>query len=79
MIARVRAGEPEAYAEDVVQQAFVKAYCALGRFRDGAGCGGRRVVAGAALALVLRPYVTRLPLTRRGKDAPGPRQELLDA
>jgi RNA polymerase sigma factor (sigma-70 family) len=59
VIARVRAGEPEAYAElvrahtgialraaaalgagadaeDVVQQAFVKAYCALGRFRDGA-------------------------------------------
>ncbi|MCX4883121.1 MULTISPECIES: RNA polymerase sigma factor [unclassified Streptomyces] len=59
MIARVRAGEPEAYAElvrahtgialraaaalgagadaeDVVQQAFVKAYCALGGFRDGA-------------------------------------------
>ncbi len=59
MIARVRAGQPEAYAElvrahtgialraaaalgagpdaeDVVQQAFVKAYCALGRFRDGA-------------------------------------------
>ncbi|KUO21714.1 siderophore-interacting protein [Streptomyces dysideae] len=59
MIARVRAGEPEAYAElvrahtgialraaaalgagadaeDVVQQAFVKAYCALGRFQDGA-------------------------------------------
>lgn len=58
MIARVRAGEPEAYAElvrahtgialraavalgagadaeDVVQQAFVKAYCALGRFREG--------------------------------------------
>ncbi|MFJ4687687.1 RNA polymerase sigma factor [Streptomyces sp. NPDC091377] len=58
MIARVRAGEPEAYAElvrahtgialraaaalgagsdaeDVVQQAFVKAYCALGRFQDG--------------------------------------------
>ncbi|MDR3084550.1 MAG: RNA polymerase sigma factor [Streptomyces sp.] len=58
MIARVRAGEPEAYAElvrahtgialraaaalgagadaeDVVQQAFVKAYCALGRFKDG--------------------------------------------
>ncbi|MFJ9663834.1 RNA polymerase sigma factor [Streptomyces sp. NPDC101219] len=57
MIARVRAGEPEAYAElvrahtgialraaaalgagpdaeDVVQQAFVKAYCSLGRFRD---------------------------------------------
>ncbi|WPP31634.1 RNA polymerase sigma factor [Streptomyces sp. CL7] len=59
MIARVRAGQLEAYAElvrahtgialraaaalgagpdaeDVVQQAFVKAYCALGRFRDGA-------------------------------------------
>jgi RNA polymerase sigma-70 factor (ECF subfamily) len=59
VIARVRAGEPEAYAElvrahtgialraaaalgagadaeDVVQQAFVKAYCSLGRFRDGA-------------------------------------------
>ncbi|MFJ8009663.1 RNA polymerase sigma factor [Streptomyces fagopyri] len=59
VIARVRAGEPEAYAElvrahtgialraaralgagadaeDVVQQAFLKAYCALGRFRDGA-------------------------------------------
>ncbi|MFV8184095.1 RNA polymerase sigma factor [Streptomyces spinosirectus] len=59
MIARVRAGEAEAYAdlvrahtgialraaaalgagadaEDVVQQAFVKAYCALGGFRDGA-------------------------------------------
>lgn len=59
MIARVRAGQPEAYAElvrartgialraaaalgagadaeDVVQQAFVKAYCALGRFKDGA-------------------------------------------
>ncbi|MED7826963.1 RNA polymerase sigma factor [Streptomyces chiangmaiensis] len=59
MIARVRAGEPEAYAElvrahtgialraaaalgagadaeDVVQQAFVKAYCALGRFRSDA-------------------------------------------
>ncbi|CAL9444693.1 ECF RNA polymerase sigma factor SigW [Streptomyces sp. enrichment culture] len=58
MIARVRAGEPEAYAElvrahtgialraaaalgagadaeDVVQQAFVKAYCSLGGFRDG--------------------------------------------
>ncbi|MFJ9740203.1 RNA polymerase sigma factor [Streptomyces sp. NPDC101166] len=58
MIARVRAGEPEAYAdlvrahtgialraaralgagadaEDVVQQAFFKAYCSLGRFRDG--------------------------------------------
>ena len=59
VIARVRAGEPEAYAElvraftgvalraaaalgagsdaeDVVQQSFFKAYCALGRFRDGA-------------------------------------------
>ncbi|MER7566286.1 RNA polymerase sigma factor [Streptomyces sp. NPDC048523] len=58
MIARVRAGDPEAYAElvrahtglamraatalgagadaeDVVQQAFVKAYCSLGRFREG--------------------------------------------
>jgi RNA polymerase sigma-70 factor (ECF subfamily) len=58
VIARVRAGDPEAYAdlvrahtgialraaaalgagadaEDVVQQAFVKAYCALGRFKDG--------------------------------------------
>ncbi|TLS44585.1 RNA polymerase sigma factor [Streptomyces montanus] len=58
MIARVRAGEPEAYAylvrahtgialraaralgagadaEDVVQQAFFKAYCSLERFRDG--------------------------------------------
>ncbi|MEU6377718.1 RNA polymerase sigma factor [Streptomyces sp. NPDC046909] len=58
MIARVRAGEPDAYAElvrahtgialraaavlgagadaeDVVQQAFVKAYCALGTFKDG--------------------------------------------
>ncbi|MFC8130094.1 RNA polymerase sigma factor [Streptomyces sp. NPDC057302] len=58
MIARVRAGETEAYAElvraftglalraavalgagadaeDVVQQAFFKAYCSLGRFRDG--------------------------------------------
>lgn len=58
VIARVRAGEPEAYAElvraftgialraakalgagsdaeDVVQQAFFKAYCSLGRFRDG--------------------------------------------
>ncbi|MFD7702519.1 hypothetical protein [Streptomyces caelestis] len=37
------------------------------------------VVAGAALALVLRPHATRLPLTRRRKDGPGPRQELLDA
>lgn len=59
VIARVRAGEPEAYAElvrahtgiairaaralgagadaeDVVQQAFIKAYCSLGRFREGA-------------------------------------------
>ncbi|MFE7035544.1 RNA polymerase sigma factor [Streptomyces sp. NPDC057621] len=59
VIARVRAGEPEAYAqlvrahtglalraaaalgagadaEDVVQQAFFKAYSSLGRFRDGA-------------------------------------------
>ncbi|MEV8597399.1 hypothetical protein [Streptomyces sp. NPDC052012] len=36
------------------------------------------VVAGAALALVLRPYVTRLPLMGRRKDDPGPRQELLD-
>ncbi|MFF2845069.1 RNA polymerase sigma factor [Streptomyces sp. NPDC058001] len=59
VIARVRAGEPEAYAllvrahtalalraaralgagadaEDVVQQSFLKAYCTLGRFRDGA-------------------------------------------
>ncbi|WP_318208789.1 RNA polymerase sigma factor [Streptomyces sp. SJL17-1] len=58
VIARVRAGEPEAYAalvraytavalraavacgagaeaEDVVQQAFFKAYCSLGRFREG--------------------------------------------
>ncbi|GGT58995.1 RNA polymerase sigma factor [Streptomyces purpureus] len=58
VIARVRAGEPEAYAElvrahtgvalraavafgagadaeDVVQQAFIKAYCSLGRFKDG--------------------------------------------
>ncbi|MEU9171777.1 sigma-70 family RNA polymerase sigma factor [Streptomyces sp. NPDC048420] len=58
VIARVRAGDPEAYAElvrahtgialraaavlgagadaeDVVQQAFVKAYCALGRFKEG--------------------------------------------
>nr|WP_318783850.1 RNA polymerase sigma factor [Streptomyces spectabilis] len=58
VIARVRAGEAEAYAElvraftgmalraaaalgagadaeDVVQQSFFKAYCALGRFRDG--------------------------------------------
>ncbi|MET7616425.1 sigma-70 family RNA polymerase sigma factor [Streptomyces sp. NPDC005408] len=59
VIARVRAGEPEAYAElvrahtnvalraavafgagadaeDVVQNAFLKAYQSLGRFRDGA-------------------------------------------
>ncbi|WP_254396699.1 hypothetical protein [Streptomyces sp. AC558_RSS880] len=36
-------------------------------------------VAGAVLALVLRPYVTRLPPVRRRKDDPGPRQELLDA
>ncbi|MFI7317983.1 RNA polymerase sigma factor [Streptomyces venezuelae] len=58
VIARVRAGDPEAYAElvraftsialraavalgagseaeDVVQQAFFKAYCSLGRFKDG--------------------------------------------
>ncbi|MGW6056363.1 RNA polymerase sigma factor [Streptomyces sp. NPDC055189] len=58
VIARVRAGEAEAYAElvraftglalraavalgagadaeDVVQQAFFKAYCSLGRFKDG--------------------------------------------
>ncbi|GAA3498813.1 hypothetical protein GCM10019016_059160 [Streptomyces prasinosporus] len=35
-------------------------------------------VAGAALALVLRPYVTRWPLPRRRKDGPGPRQQLLD-
>ncbi|MEV5793946.1 RNA polymerase sigma factor [Streptomyces sp. NBC_01558] len=58
VIARVRAGEPEAYAElvrahtgiairaaralgagadaeDVVQQAFIKAYCSLERFREG--------------------------------------------
>ncbi|WP_245238875.1 RNA polymerase sigma factor [Streptomyces sp. MZ04] len=58
VIARVRAGEAEAYAElvraftglalraavalgagadaeDVVQQAFFKAYCSLGRFREG--------------------------------------------
>lgn len=58
VIARVRAGDPEAYAElvrahtgialraaaalgagadaeDVVQQAFVKAYCGLGRFKEG--------------------------------------------
>ncbi|NEB80109.1 RNA polymerase sigma factor [Streptomyces sp. SID14478] len=58
VIARVRAGEPEAYAElvraftaialraaralgagadaeDVVQQSFFKAYCSLGRFKDG--------------------------------------------
>lgn len=37
------------------------------------------VVAGAVLALVLRPYVTRWPLIRRRKEDPGPRQELLDA
>ncbi|MFF3894840.1 hypothetical protein ACFYY3_16915 [Streptomyces sp. NPDC001812] len=37
------------------------------------------LVAGAALALVLRPYVTRWPPIRRRKDDPGPRQELLDA
>ncbi|PWI10968.1 hypothetical protein DIZ27_08905 [Streptomyces sp. NWU339] len=39
------------------------------------------LAAGAALALVLRPYVTRLPLIRRREDRedPGPRQELLDA
>jgi hypothetical protein len=36
-------------------------------------------VAGAVLALVLRPYVMRLPPVRRRKDDPGPRQELLDA
>lgn len=36
-------------------------------------------VAGAALALVLRPYVTRLPVMRRREDGTGPRQELLDA
>ncbi|MFI5570815.1 hypothetical protein ACIA6T_26440 [Streptomyces sp. NPDC051740] len=36
-------------------------------------------VAGAVLALVLRPYVTRWPLIRRRKEDPGPRQELLDA
>ncbi|WP_407698813.1 RNA polymerase sigma factor [Streptomyces acidicola] len=58
VIARVRTGDPEAYAdlvrahtgialraaralgagadaEDVVQQAFFKAYCSLGRFREG--------------------------------------------
>ncbi|MCT7353943.1 hypothetical protein N4P33_17495 [Streptomyces sp. 15-116A] len=34
-------------------------------------------VAGAALALVLRPYVTRWPPIRQRRD-PGPRQELLD-
>ncbi|MBT3151703.1 hypothetical protein HTV45_12535 [Streptomyces sp. CHD11] len=34
------------------------------------------VVAGASLALLLRPYGTRL--VQRRKDAPGPRQELLD-
>ncbi|MFI8088147.1 hypothetical protein ACIF9R_07485 [Streptomyces sp. NPDC086080] len=34
------------------------------------------VVAGAALALLLRPYGTRL--IHRRKDDPGPRQELLD-
>ncbi|GAA2550299.1 hypothetical protein GCM10010398_41870 [Streptomyces fimbriatus] len=33
--------------------------------------------AGAALALVLRPYVIRAPLMRR-RGEPGPRQELLD-
>lgn len=37
------------------------------------------VVAGAALTLVLRPYVTRWPPIRRRKEDPGPRQELLDA
>ncbi|MFC8424782.1 hypothetical protein ACFUN7_28675 [Streptomyces sp. NPDC057236] len=37
------------------------------------------MAAGAVLALVLRPYVTRWPLIRRRKDDPGPRQELLDA
>jgi hypothetical protein len=35
-------------------------------------------VAGAVLALVLRPYAARLPLIRRRKDDPGPRRELLD-
>ncbi|MGC3002468.1 hypothetical protein ACPF8X_29860 [Streptomyces sp. G35A] len=34
-------------------------------------------VAGAALALVLRPYVVRVPLIRR-RGEPGPRQELRD-
>ncbi|CAL9558487.1 hypothetical protein SUDANB176_04594 [Streptomyces sp. enrichment culture] len=33
--------------------------------------------AGAALALVLRPYAVRVPLMRR-RGEPGPRQELLD-
>lgn len=37
------------------------------------------LVAGAALALALRPYVTRWPSIRRRKDGSGPRQELLDA
>lgn len=36
------------------------------------------LVAGAAAALVLRPYVTRWPRLGRRKDDPGPRQELLD-
>ncbi|MFC5954454.1 hypothetical protein ACFP51_08125 [Streptomyces pratens] len=38
------------------------------------------VVGGAALGLILRPYVMRLPLMprRRGRRDPGPRQELLD-
>ncbi|MET9149854.1 hypothetical protein ABZX82_01025 [Streptomyces griseoflavus] len=36
------------------------------------------VAVGAALALVLRPYVKRWPAMRRQKGDPGPRQELLD-
>ncbi|BFO14693.1 hypothetical protein SHKM778_10810 [Streptomyces sp. KM77-8] len=35
------------------------------------------VLAGAALALLLRPHATRL--IQRRKDDPGPKQELLDA
>lgn len=35
-------------------------------------------VAGVALGLVLRPQVSRLPLLRRRREPPEPRQELLD-
>lgn len=77
---------PDGDAEDAVQEAFVKAYAALGRFREGAPfrpwllrivaneARNRRRSAGRRAGLALRAAEDRRP----GDAAPSPESAVLD-